>query len=30
VGESAPFFRESSLTGGMASIGGESVDGRAT
>jgi len=30
VGESAPFFRETSLTGGMASIGGESTDGRAT
>jgi methylamine dehydrogenase accessory protein MauD len=30
VGQSAPFFRETSLTGGMASIGGESVDGRAT
>jgi methylamine dehydrogenase accessory protein MauD len=30
VGESAPFFRETSLTGGMASIGGEAVDGKAT
>lgn len=30
VGESAPFFRESSLTGGMARVGGLSADGRAT
>ncbi|MBU3071293.1 methylamine dehydrogenase [Aestuariicella sp. G3-2] len=30
VGESAPFFRETSLTGGMASVGGINADGRAT
>lgn len=30
VGEIAPFFRETSLTGGVASVGGESMDGRAT
>ena len=30
IGEASPFFRETSLTGGMASVGGESVDGRAT
>jgi methylamine dehydrogenase accessory protein MauD len=30
VGESAPFYRVPSVTGGMASVGGESSDGRAS
>lgn len=30
IGQASPFFRETSLTGGMASVGGESADGRAT
>ncbi len=30
VGEHAPYFNETSLTGGMASIGGQASDGRAS